>query len=96
MKKAIFPPLPFCIGSYKFTRVKNASEFVKDLENFHFGKKHFHRNDSFDKDENHCASVGVNFEYSHHFDKYEETYRNTSNMTTLRKRFKKKISTIGG
>ena len=37
MKKAIFPPLPFCIGSYKFTRVKNASKFVNYLEIFHFG-----------------------------------------------------------
>ena len=24
MKKLVFPPLPFYIGSYKFTRVKNA------------------------------------------------------------------------
>ena len=25
MKREVFPPLPFCIGSYKFTRVNNAS-----------------------------------------------------------------------
>ena len=31
MKKKDFPPLPFCTGSYKFTRVKSALEFVKDL-----------------------------------------------------------------
>ena len=24
MKKVIYPPLPFCIGSYKFTKVKSA------------------------------------------------------------------------
>ena len=45
MKKVVFPPLLFCIGSYKFMRVKNASEFVKYLENFYFGDKSFHRND---------------------------------------------------
>ena len=49
IKKAIFPPLSFSIGSYKFTRVKNAPEFVKDLENFCFGEKSFHINQSFDK-----------------------------------------------
>ena len=46
MKKETFPPLPFYIGSYKFTKVKCASEFVKELENFHFGEKSFNRNDS--------------------------------------------------
>ena len=29
MKKETFPPLPFYIGSYKFTKFKGASEFVK-------------------------------------------------------------------
>ena len=61
MKKAVFPPLPFYIGSYKFTRVKNASKFVRDLENFHFGEKSFHKNDSYDKVVKHYAAVGVNF-----------------------------------
>ena len=41
MKKETFPPLPFCIGSYKFMRVKSAPEFVKYLESFHFGEKEF-------------------------------------------------------
>ena len=27
MKKYVYPPLPFCIGSYKFTKVKSAPEF---------------------------------------------------------------------
>ena len=31
MKKATFPQLPFCIGRFKFTKVKGASEFVKEL-----------------------------------------------------------------
>ena len=61
MKKVGFPPLPFYIGSYKFTRVKNASEFMKDLEIFHFGEKSFHINKSFDKVANHCATIGVQF-----------------------------------
>ena len=90
MKKEVFPPLPFYIGSYKFTRVKNASEFVRDLENFCFGEKSFHRNDSFGNVANHCASVGV------HFDKDEATYRNACNMTPLSKLFRKKINTSGG
>ena len=95
MKKAVFPPLPFYIGSYKFMRVKNASEFVKYIENFHFGEKSLHRNDYSNKVANHCMSVGVHFEYSHHFDKDEETYINSCNMTALSNHFKKKSSTIG-
>ena len=46
LKKDVFQPLPFYVGSYKFTKVKSAPEFVKDLENFHFGEKSFHQNDS--------------------------------------------------
>ena len=30
-KKVVHPPLPFYIGSYKFSKVKSASEFVKEL-----------------------------------------------------------------
>ena len=44
----------------------------------------------------HCTFVGVRYKYSDHFDKYEEMYRNASNMTALSKCFKKKSSTIGG
>ena len=36
-KKEIYPVVPFFVGSYKFSRVKNAVEFVKELEYFHFG-----------------------------------------------------------
>ena len=46
LKKVVFPPLPFYVGIYKFSKVKNAPEFVKKLESFHFGEKSFHRNDS--------------------------------------------------
>ena len=76
--------------------IKIASKFVKDLENFHFGEKSFHRNESFDKVANHCASVGVHFAYSHHFHKDEVTYMNAYNMIALSKCFKKKNNTIGG
>ena len=31
MKKDVYPPLPFYIGSYKFTKVKGMAEFVKEL-----------------------------------------------------------------
>ena len=93
MKKVVFPPLPFCIGSYRFTKVNSAPYFVRDLEGFHFGEKSFHGNDSYEKVVKHCTFVGVHFEYSHHFDKDEKVYRNSCNMTSLSKRFEKKITT---
>ena len=37
------------MGSYKFTKVKKADEFVEELEKFHFGEMCFHRNDSRNK-----------------------------------------------
>ena len=40
-KKVVYPPLPFYIGSYKFSKVKSASEFGKELKYFHFGEKKF-------------------------------------------------------
>ena len=46
MKKVFFPPLPFYVGSYKFSKVNNALEFAKELEIFHFDENNFHRNDS--------------------------------------------------
>ena len=36
------------------------------------------------------------FEYINHWDKDEETFRNEENMTALKRRFKKKITTKGG
>ena len=38
LKKIVFPPLPFYMGIYKFTKVKNYPEFVKELENFQLDK----------------------------------------------------------
>ena len=93
MKNTTFSPLPFCIGSYKFTKVKGASEFVKALENFHFGEKSFHRNDSHGKVVEHCTVIGIHYEYIDQFDKYEEVYREADNMTELSKWFKKKGGT---
>ena len=93
MKKEVFPPFPLCIGSYRLTKVKSAPEFVKDLGGFHSGEIFFRRNDAYDKVAKHCAFVGVHFEYSHHWDKDEEVYRNTCNMGALNKWFKKNITT---
>ena len=61
MKKAVFPPLALCIGNYKFTKVKSAPGFVKDLEGFHFGEKYFRRNEAYAKVAKHCVFVGVHF-----------------------------------
>ena len=40
-KKSIYPPLPFCIGSYKLSKVKSAPDFLRELESFHFEEKSF-------------------------------------------------------
>ena len=96
MKKVVYPPLPFCIGSYKFSKIKSALEFVRELKSFHFREKHFHRNDSSEKVSKYCATVGVHFEYTNHWDKDEEIYHNACSMFALSKRFKKKIMTVGG
>ena len=37
-KKAVYLPVPFYIGIYKFSKVKSASKFLKELEYFHFGE----------------------------------------------------------
>ena len=94
-KKAAYPHLPFKLGSYRFTRVKKADEFVEELERFHFGKMPFHRNDSQGKVAEHCKENNVHFEYTHHWDREESIFRSALNMTTLRRRFKKKIITKG-
>ena len=66
--------MPFFVGSYKFSRVKNASEFVKELEYFHFSEMNFHRNDSEGKVVDYCTEDGVHFEYTNFWDKDEETF----------------------
>ena len=58
-KKAAYPPFPFRLGSYKFTRVKKADEFVEESEKFHFGEMRFHRNDSWNKVAEHCKEVNA-------------------------------------
>ena len=64
--KVVYPPLPFYVGSYKFSKVKSAPDFVNELEYFDFGEMSFHRNDSEDKVANYCATVGVHFEYTNY------------------------------
>ena len=61
LKKVVYPPLPFYVGSYKFTKVKNAPKFIKELENFYFGEKCFHWNDSQGKVVSYKAALKVNF-----------------------------------
>ena len=56
----------------------------------------FHRNDSHNKVAHYCKEVGIHFEYTDFSDKDEETFRNAKNITTLKKRFKQKITTTGG
>ena len=88
--------MPFKLGSYRFTRVKKADEFVEELERFHFGKMPYHRNDSQGKVAKHCKENNVHFEYTHHYDSEESVFRNAPNMTALRRRFRKKMTTKGG
>ena len=95
-KKDAYPPFPFKLGIYRFTRVKKADEFAEELEKFHFGEIPFHRNYSRNKVAEHCKENNVHFEYTHHWDREESIFRSTLNITTLRKRFKKKITTKGG
>ena len=56
----------------------------------------FHRNDSRDKVADYCKEAGINFEYTNFWDKDEETFRSAKNITALKKRFKQKITTMGG
>ena len=96
LKNAVFPPMPFYVGNYKISRVKSAPYFVKDLENFHFGEKIFHSNESQGKVATHRALLMVKFKYSDHLDKDEEVYCNAYNMTSVNKNFKRKITVLGG
>ena len=95
-KKASYPPLPFKLGSYRFTRVKKADEFVEELERFHFGEMPFHRNYSRGKVAEHCKENNVHSEYTHHWDREESIFQSALNIIALRRRFKKKITTKGG
>ena len=56
----------------------------------------FHRNDSWNKVAEHYKEANVHFEYTSHWDIEESIFRSAQNMTALRRRFKKKITTTGG
>ena len=88
IKKEVYPPMPFYVDSYRFSKVKSAPNFVKDVEYFHFGEKIFHRNDSQGKVAAYCALLNKNFEYSDYLDKDEEIFKNSCNMTALNKQFR--------
>ena len=75
-KNTTYPPLPFKLGSYKFTRVKKADEFVEELGKFHFGEINFHRNDSRNKVAEHRREANVNFQYTSQWDRDESILRN--------------------
>ena len=70
-KKAAYPPIPFRLGSYTFSKVKLTAEFVQELEHFHFGEMNFHRNDSQNKVVEDCKEANVHFEYTNFWDKDE-------------------------
>ena len=72
--KSMYPPVPFYIGSYKFSKVKSAVEFVEELEYFHFGEMSFHRNDSENKVADYCTTTGVHFKSAKFWDKDEEIF----------------------
>ena len=92
----VFPPVSFYVGSYKFNKVKNALEFIKELEIFHFGEKSFHRNDSQGKVAAYKDAHKVNFEYANYVDKEEQVFRNIYNMAALGKCLKGKTCGVKG
>ena len=69
LKKVLFPPLPFYVGSYKFSKVKSAPEFIKELECFILVKRDF--TGMIPK----AGYFKVNFEYVDYVEKGEEMYR---------------------
>ena len=44
----------------------------------------------------HCKEANVHFEYTNFWDKDEQIFRNAKNMIALKKRFKQKITIVGG
>ena len=69
---------------------------MQELEHFHFGEMNFLGNDSKNKVRDHCKEANVHFEYTNLWDKDEKIFRNAKNMTALKKRFKQKITIVGG
>ena len=76
--------------------MKKADEFMEELGKFHFGEMHFHRNDSQNKVAEYYKEANVHFEYTSHWDKEESIFHSAQNITALKRRFKKKITTKGG
>ena len=70
-KKEAYPAIPFWLGIYKFTKVKQIAECMQELEHFHFGEMNFHRNDSQNKVAEHCKEANVDFNYTNFWDKDE-------------------------
>ena len=75
-KKVVYPPVRFYIGSYKLSKGKSATEFVKEIEYFHFCEMRFHRNDSENKVVDYFTAIGVHFEHAKFWDKDEEIFQN--------------------
>ena len=96
LKKVVLPSVPFYVGSYKFSKVKGAPKFVKELENFHFGEKSFHRNDSQGKVAAYKAAHKLNFGNADNVDKEEQVYMNVYSMDSLTKRLKGKTFRVKG
>ena len=95
-KKAVYPAVPLFIGSYKYSRVEQVAQFVKELQYFRFGETSFHINDFENKVVDYCKEAGAHFEYTNFWDKDEETFHNAKNITSLKKRLKKNITTMSG
>ena len=66
------------------------------MDHFNFGEMNFHRNDSQNKVADYCKESGIIFEYTEFWDKDEATFRSEKNMTAHKKRFKQKITNMGG
>ena len=82
------------MGSYKFTKFKNAPKFVKELENLHFGEKDFHWNDSQGKVAAYKETLKVNFEYVDYMEIEEEMYRNIYSITAWKNQLKLKTLAV--
>ena len=68
--------------------MKQAPEFIQELEKFRFGEMTFRRNDTHERMTEHCRKHKVFYEYTHHIDRDESVFRRAANMTVLSKRLK--------
>ena len=88
--------MSFYVGSYKFSKIKSAPDFIKELEIFHFGEKSFDRDDSQGKVAAYKEALKANYEYTDYVDKDEQVYRNVYTMTALSKWLKEKTYGVKG